>query len=30
LSEAEITQTFLDSFGTKLRDDLEHTFVSVI
>ncbi len=30
LSEAEITQSFLDTFGTKLREDLERTFVSII
>jgi putative nucleotidyltransferase with HDIG domain len=30
LSEAEITQSFLDTFGSKLREDLERTFVSVI
>jgi putative nucleotidyltransferase with HDIG domain len=30
ISEAEITQSFLDSFGSKLREDLERTFVSVI
>jgi putative nucleotidyltransferase with HDIG domain len=30
ISEAEITQTFYDSFGTKLREDLERTFVNII
>ena len=30
LSEAEITQAFYDSFGSKLREDLERTFVSII
>ncbi len=30
ISEGEITQSFLDSFGSKLREDLEHTFVSII
>jgi len=30
ISEAEMTQTFYDSFGSKLREDLERSFVSVI
>ena len=30
ISEAEITQTFYDSFGSKLREDLNRTFVNII
>ena len=30
ISEAEITQAFYDSFGSKLREDLERTFVNII
>ncbi len=30
LSEEEITQAFFESFGSKLREDLERTFVSII
>lgn len=30
ISEAEITQAFYDSFGTKLREDLERSLVSIV
>jgi len=30
ISEAEMTQAFYDSFGSRLREDLERTFVSII
>ncbi|MGO9481623.1 MAG: HDOD domain-containing protein [Candidatus Kryptoniota bacterium] len=30
MSESELTQAFYDSFGSKLREDLEHTFVNII
>ncbi len=30
ISEAEITQAFFDSFGSRLREDLERTFVNII
>lgn len=29
ISESEITQAFYDSFGSKLREDLEHTFTHI-
>lgn len=30
ISESEITQSFLDSFGSRLREDLERTFVNIV
>jgi len=30
MSESELTQAFFDSFGSKLREDLERTFVNII
>ncbi|HUI29773.1 MAG TPA: HDOD domain-containing protein [Candidatus Acidoferrales bacterium] len=30
LSESEVTQSFLDTFGSRLRQDLEKTFVGII
>jgi HD-like signal output (HDOD) protein len=30
ISEAEITEAFFESFGSKLREDLERTFVNII